>query len=171
MLSPLHKALLACTLFAGFAVAAFLFGKEFRLPLFIYYCLLVFNTFFSIRVLSSITPPHAVQAVFDAVLVFIYAALAFAADSTFLFSAVSATLFVVATLKYVHLKNIVQVELRLLRRKIVLNILSALVSVTVFAIALAGYADIAAWILCGVFGISNFYLLAINPMYRTDQPR
>src|SRR3989344_4612942 len=61
--------LLVCALFSLFALAGVLFGEAPRTSLLLYYCLLLLNTFFSVRVFSSITPPNALQAVFDAILV------------------------------------------------------------------------------------------------------
>lgn len=161
--------LLVCALFSLFALAGVLFGEAPRTSLLLYYCLLLLNTFFSVRVFSSITPPNALQAVFDAILVLIYAGLAFSFASVVNFTAISAGLFLISALKYVHLKRIVSSYQTLLQRKIRINGLGVLLSLGALAFALTGYSDAAGWLLCGVFALANFYVLFLKPMYRLDQ--
>src|SRR3989344_341563 len=156
---PLYKALLASLLFAVFGITGWIFGKHQQLPLILYYSVLVLNTFFSVRVFAAITPLNALQMLFDMVLVPVYVVLAFSFDSVFLFSIVSAGLFLIAVLKYVHLKSIVEIERQLLTRKITLNALGALLSGVAFGIALIGAEELAAWGLCIVFVLANVYLL------------
>jgi len=163
------KALFACLCFA--AVGAFGWFRTAdgsgSLPLLAYYAVLLINTFFSIQVLSAVTPKNAVQILFDVVLAALYCALAFSFGSVPLFSAISASLFLVAIAKYVHLDRRINMP-KLLHRKIKINALGALLSLTAFGMATVGLTGISAWTLCIVFSLANIYLLVINPMYRLD---
>lgn len=99
----------------------------------------------------------------------IYAGLAFSFASIVNFTAISAGLFLISALKYVHLKRIVSSYQTLLQRKIRINGLGVLLSLSALAFALTGYLDAAEWLLCGVFALANFYVLFLKPMYRLDQ--
>jgi len=167
-MSSLEKSLLACGLFVVFgAIAWRAEGTTAILPLIAYYCVLVLNTFFSINAISAITPNNVWQNFFDGALVCIYALLAFSFFSVPLFTAVSSLLFVFSFGKYVHLDRIVNYRL-FLRRKMRINALGFILSLTAFGIALSGYATAAAWLLFITFAIANIYLLAIKPMYRLE---
>ena len=161
-----EKAAIACLLFIGFGVFGWFRAVEtFSLPLLLYYVILVVNTFFSIRTFAPITPRNTVQTLFDIVLAILYLALALSFASVFFFSLISAALFLGAVGKYTHLLRLVAYP-TLLRRKIRLNALAALLSAVVFCTAVAGFPEIAAWLLCIVFGLANIYVLVIRPMYR-----
>ncbi|MBI4079685.1 hypothetical protein HY414_00445, partial [Candidatus Kaiserbacteria bacterium] len=129
----------------------------------------VLNTFVSIRTFAAITPKNAPQNIFDLILALTYAALAFTVDSVLRFSLLSTALFVVAALKYIHLRSLIVIERRLIARKILLNSLGAGLSSLAFIITLWGSANVAAWTLSLTFTLANVYLLFVRPMYRLDQ--
>ena len=169
-ISPSQKSLIACLLFIIFGLVGWFLSTSntmHSLPLLLYYAVLVFNTFFSIRAFSAITPRNSAQTAFDMVLVGIYCALAFSFASTVYFALFSALLFLVAVAKYVHLRKLIASS-TLLERKIRIDVLGALLSVATLCIAVAGWPLGAAWILCIVFALASVYLLLINPMYRVD---
>ena len=141
------------------------------LPLLLYYGALIVNTFFSIQVLSAITPKSTTQTVFDITLVGIYCGLAFSFSSTATFSLVSAGLFMFSIAKYLHLSRITTSSLKLLRRKIWINALGALLSLIAAGLAALGSPLLAAWLLGVVFTLASIYLLTMGDMYRSDQAR
>ncbi len=168
MSSSIRKAAGACVLFAAFGAAGWLWTEPDAgsLPLLGYYAVLVINTFFSIRALASITPRNTPQTLFDAALVCTYAALAFSFSSTILFLAISALLFMLSIAKYTHLNRLVSYP-ELLRRKITLNALAALLSGVMLAVAFTGYPDAATWALFVSFALPSIFLQII-PVYRLD---
>jgi len=161
------KAIAACTAFTIAGVAGFIFFPHTNETLLLvgYYAVLVLNTFFSIKAFAAITPKNTPQALFDAVLVLIYIALALSFSSVIQFSVVSWGLFVLANVKYMHLEGLIP-QKKFLQHKMRLNWLGAFLSGVAFAIALLGLALPAAWTLFVIFSIAQFYLLVINPMYR-----
>jgi hypothetical protein len=170
MPSPTVKALSACLFFAAVGAFAWLRDPDsaVSIPLFIYFTVLLINTFFSIRAFSAITPQNTVQTLFDMVLAGIYCALAFSFGSALLFSGISTGLFLVAIGKYLHLSRLIAMP-EFLARKIKINALGALLSFSALSVAAFGYADIAAWTLGTVFSLANVYLLVLNPMYRLNE--
>lgn len=130
-----------------------------------YYAVLVLNTFFSIRTFSAITPSHLLQTIFDATLLCGYVVLAFSFNSVLQFSIVSAVLFLVAIGKYIHLKHITAPS-ELLKRKVRMNALGALLSFSCAVLTLFSSSMVAASVLAVVFTAANVYVLYINPMYR-----
>src|SRR3989338_1646505 len=133
------KAVVACSVFTVFAIIGWLYtGRSEFFPLLGYYTILIFNSFFSIRTFSAITPQNFVQTVFDVVLVGIYGALALSFGSMMYFTLISALLFTVASIKYMHLRKLVAPS-ALIERKIKVNECGALLSITTFCIAVAGW--------------------------------
>jgi hypothetical protein len=168
MTAATKKALFACACFS--AIGAFgwiVYGSAQSLPLLGFYAILILNTFFSIRTLSSITPQHVVQILFDAVLVCTYIALALSFSSALMFAGFSAGLFLISIGKYARLNTITNYP-KLLRRKMKINTLGALLSLSALVIADAGYSLFAEWLLFTLFALANIYLLGIKPMYRLD---
>lgn len=171
--SSTGKAVLACSVFACAAIfgcANSINGGIEWLPLFLYYVILIINTFFSIRTFSDITPSSTIQTIFDAALALSYCMLAFSFNSVSLFSGITVTLYFIALGKYAHLNRLINSP-GLLRRKIRVNALGASLSICALGIAALGLNQIAAWVLCIVFLFANIYLLAINPMYQIEAPK
>ena len=167
-----YGAVIACIFFTGVGVAAWwTLGWTVVLPpLLAYYATLVVSTFFSIRIFAPLTPASAIQRAFDVVLVLVYAMLAFSMQSSVSFSGVSAALFLVSIVKYLHLQQLIG-RTPTLSRKIRLNVLAALLSCASFGISLAGFPILAAWLLGMIFVAANVYLLTINPMRPIERPR
>lgn len=169
--AAVRKATTACLFFTGVGIAAWwvVGWTAVPPPLLAYYAALVLNSFFSIRTFAPLTPANAMQYALDAALVLVYFGLAFSMHSATLFSAVSAALFLISIVKYVHLQQLIE-STPLLSRKIRLNMLAALLSSVSLGISLAGFPALAAWLLGTIFVLANVYLLAINPMYRIERP-
>lgn len=138
-------------------------------PLFAYYAVLIINTFLSIRTFGALARGSIAQSVLDIVLIFMYVLLAFSIWSATLFAAVSAVLFFVSIIKYVHLQRHVSTAL-LLSRKIRLNTLAALLSCVAFGISL-GFPQLAAWLLGAAFVLASIYLFLTDSMYRIGHER
>src|SRR3989338_2228990 len=139
------------------------------LPLVLYYAILLWNTYFSIRLFSQITPPRDVaQIVSDILLLLLYmlTAVSFWSVSRFLFF--SLLLFIVATLKYASLLSIVQ-HPKLLKRKIRVDLLGVLAHALAFGGAVAGFPSLSAWSLAVVFIIANVILFSVYPLYQLDR--
>lgn len=141
------------------------------LPLEIYYAVLVVNTFFSIKVFTSIIPPHPIQTILDLSLGALYVVLAFSISLPLVFCVCSALLFVLANVKYMHVSALMPAYRTFLTRKMHLNTMGALLSLASFALAISGYPLIASWALASLFSIANVYLLCIRPMYRLEPTR
>src|SRR3989344_3335545 len=158
-MAPARKAVLVCLLFAGIGLFGWFttgFANAASVPLLVYYAVLLINTFFSIRIFSAITPKNIIQTLFDGVVAIFYLALAFSFGSVTTFAAVSAGLFLLAVAKYVHLKILISSS-ALLRRKIVLNTLAALLSLFALTLALLGFSEATAWALGIIFALANIY--------------
>ena len=162
------KAIAACAAFTIAGVIGFVFFSHTNETFLLvgYYAVIVLNTFFSIRAFAPITPKNVSQALFDAVLVLIYIALALSFRSIIQFSVVSWGLFVFANFKYMHLEALVPQQKEFLQHKMRINWLGAFLSAIAFALALLGFPLLAAWSLFVIFAIAQFYLLIIDPMYQ-----
>ncbi|MBX4211090.1 hypothetical protein KW783_03935 [Candidatus Parcubacteria bacterium] len=139
-----------------------------ELPLIIFYVVLLVNTFFSIRLFARFIPKNnMVQNSIDTALALFYIILAFSIRSVSFFTFVLFFFFLVATTKYILLRTIVH-EPRLLRRKILINSLTAFMAVVALVGIQTGWSRQTAWSLVTVFSLANIVFLAIIPMYRLD---
>ena len=139
------------------------------LPLVIFYFVLVFNTFFSIRLFSQISPRgEKSQFVIDGILFIAYLFLALNLNSLEGFLIFGLILFIMATIKYAFLLNITSHE-GLMKRKIIVDLLGVLA----FALALGGvelgFPRTSSWLLAVVFTIANVLLFSVFPLYRLDR--
>ena len=139
------------------------------LPLFIFYCVLVFNTYFSIKLFSQIIPgDNVLQKIMDAILIILYVLLALNIHSIIWFVLVDTLLFIMAAAKYAFLLNHTDHPL-LLKRKILIDLLGILLSTLTLVGIISGYETVSVWLFAMVFLIANILLLSVWPMYRLDR--
>ena len=139
------------------------------LPYLIFYATLTVNTYFSIGLFASIYPEDGlVQRGIDGLLVFLYTMLAFSFAEPIRFNILVIALFIVATLKYAHLRCKIDYPV-LLRKKIRIDLLGVCMGVGAFILTLAESSIVGIWSLAVIFGIANIYLLFIEPMYRIEE--
>lgn len=131
----------------------------------LFYAVIVFNTFFSVRLFARVTPPSFWQTIVDSTLVLSYVALALAIGREWAFPFFALCIFIAAVAKYTLMLRIVPHE-KLLKRKITIDILGVALCTVTLGIALTGWILTSAWFLAAVFTLSNVYLLLIRPMYR-----
>ena len=99
-------------------------------------------------------------------LVVVYFFLALSIGRPLLFEAAGSVLFALATIKYIYLSR--DVHLRIVKRKILIDLLGSILCAASFTNALGGDAGKSAWIQMIVFAVANVYLLAVRPMYRIE---
>ena len=137
------------------------------LPLAIFYLALLINTYFSVKLFSQIIPKSdTLQNVTDAVLVLFYFGLPLALETPLLFYFLSSVFFICSCMKYVFLLGTIA-QPKLLKRKILLNLLGALGCLVTFGTAVAGYQSVS-WIFASAFCIGHVIVLFVRPMYRLD---
>lgn len=137
-------------------------------PLVIFYLALVINTYFSIKLFSSITTSRMIaQDVTDVLLFVIYVAMALNMNSRSLFVYLTLLLFIVAAIKYSFLLRIIN-HPKLLKRKILVDLSGVLGSALVLGGIMAGYETLSIWIFSGGFVASNLLLFFVWPLYHPD---
>ena len=94
--------------------------------------------------------------------------LAFSFAEPIRFNILVIALFIVATLKYAHLRCKIDYPV-LLRKKIRIDLLGVCMGVGAFILTLAESSIVGIWSLAVIFGIANIYLLFIEPMYRIEE--
>lgn len=164
-----QKARIATLAFAiwGGAVAAFTITHWIvAWPLLFFYATLVIDTYFSVRVFSTIAPPRdRFQQWADAVIVILYLGLATRFEQPLDFTIIAALLFLACILKYAILTDAVPLYRPFLHRKIALDSLGALVCLlAAFGIAL-GYVRAATLALAFLNAGANVYILILKPFY------
>jgi len=168
MKDPTTKAWLATGAFAlAGAVSFFVVApiSPYLLPHLIFYAVLVVNTFFSIRFFPRIAPENASQVAIDAVLVFLYLALAASIGRPVQFAFFALCLFIAASTKYPLLLLVIP-QTNVLKRKILIDLMGTAACAVVLGATILGYAFGAAWAAAIGFTLANVYLLLIRPMYR-----
>ncbi len=142
---------------------------EVSLPLFIFYIILMINTYFSLKLFLAIIPTHIFeQKMMDVLLIISYILLAFSFKYALLFSYLLTLFFILATLKYALFVKHNEKHPRLLRRKIVVNILGTLLSLLTLGGILLGYETYSLWFLPIVFLFANIVIFFISPLYKLD---
>ena len=168
---PLFEAAFVSFIFliAGILSWIFTISAPYVLPaLMIFYVILVINTFFSIKLFSSITPPgNKMNNFIDVILFFLYIISAFYLPVPTFFMLFMLLLFIVATLKYACLLQIVR-HTRLLKKKIIVDLMGCVMCAVVLIAMILGYENEAAWGLAIVFAIANFLLFFVWPLYKLD---
>ena len=160
-------ATLLFTLWAGIIVFHF-HVYPYSTAVWTFYVLLIFNTFFSVRLFATITPrEHSGQKMWDTLLTLCLLALplTFAMPLNFVF--LTLVLFVAATLKYIFLIPIIDFS-KLLFRKIRIDTLGILICVMCIAGIFRGYTNVSLNLWTLVFFFSNLYVLWHDPLYRLE---
>jgi len=136
------------------------------LPFGIFYATIVFNTYFSVKLFSSITDPkNGAQIFMDAILVVLYAYLAWSMGDALHFAFAGALLFLAATAKYALLLGLTE-QSKLLKKKILVDTSGTTLFVLALYGVIAGYPVQSIWALAIVFVVANVILFSVWPLYR-----
>ncbi len=139
------------------------------LPLALFYLTIDINTYFSIVLFTRIIPKGMIeQDIFDIILVALYIGLAFSLGNPLMFAFLILFIFIVATIKYAQLLNVIN-QPKLLKRKITIDLCGVMMGALSVGGILAGYQNYSMWLLAIVFIIVNIFLLLIWPMYVADK--
>lgn len=169
-LRPNTRALLAVVCFSLALLAGLLFtagSPSSKLPMGIFYALLIVNTYFSVKLFGAITVYDRKQNLIDCVLFLFYLGMAFSVGKPALFAFLLAVFFAVATLKYVFMLGAVP-HPQLLKRKITADILGTMFGLAVFGGVVLGYETFSLWAMAAVFGLANVGMFFVYPLYRLD---
>lgn len=163
-----QRAFLATLLFTiVFIVGAYTTITDWQqaLPLVIFQAAVIYHAYYSIRCFSSIIPPNNQHQLYiDAVLTALYILLPFYFNSATCFVLVSAIMLAVAALKYAAILDHIPYP-KTLRRKIIADVLGALLCLLALAAILEGYETLAttAWVV--IMALATIYYMAIRPLY------
>lgn len=140
------------------------------LPLILTYAVLVYDTFFSVRYFSAITPVNdSVQNFFDLILIISYGLIALNLNNPLGFMASTSGMFLIATGKYIVLRQRIGGS-TILSRKVHIDILGAvgygLCTVPIFF----GWIWQASWVLFIAYTMVNIQILWRNPLYPYTKP-
>ena len=165
------KAWIVSTLFTFAFIFALMFQEfDWRkvIPLIIFYSILVFNTFFSIRTFSRIAPPKSLtHNLFDLVLVFLYIMMATSIDNATYFIFFNLLIFAVSAIKYTLLLENLEYDI-ILKRKILIDVLGVFSTGVVIGGIMAGYVMWSIWSWVIIFFLANIILFILWPFYRLD---
>src|SRR3989344_5835049 len=164
------KALLVTTSFSILGIASLLFSapsSELVVPHVLFYAVLTVNSYFSVRLFSSIQPSTISQSVADTILVLMYIALAFSIRHPLAFAFFALSVFVAAIPKYALMLEVVPQRM-LLKRKIFIDCMGTALCTAVLGGTVLGFELESAWTLAAIFTFANVYLLFIRPMYRLE---
>ncbi len=152
----------------GLLMAYFILDWRRSWPLFLFYLILLLNSYFSVRTFASITPrSDLLQQLFDILLGLCLALLPVNFNFTQNFVLVSTALFIIATLKYVFLVPLSGFS-RLLHQKIRIDALGTMLCFLALVGVLWGYGrwSVILWSLTFLF--ANIYVLYWRPHYSLD---
>ncbi len=142
--------------------------KNFNLvksPMLLFYIILIVDSYFSVGFFSKIVPSKRVdQKIIDFLLVCFYLILILNINNEIWYLLSAIMLFAVATLKYIFLLGVV--DFRVLKRKLMIDILGMIVCVLALVGYLIGLEMMAMWIWSLIFLLANIYLLIIKPVYK-----
>jgi hypothetical protein len=167
--SPKERAIGATLMFAAFGlIGVFLSRGNIAIawaPI-LFYTMLVWNDYYSIKHFSKIIPPNKTsQMIIDWALVVLHFAAALFFGNTLLFAVSVTILFILAVLKYAgdlpSVKNS-----RALFRKVKIDALGALISALALAGMFLGYPWQTTVIWTFIFACSSVYVILINPLYQ-----
>mgnify|MGYP003394456233 CR=1 FL=1 len=167
-MTPSLKALVVTVLFALAGVAGFMMSEKTptTLPLAIFYATLTLNSYFSIKLFSSIVPPDdKKQWVVDGLLVVSYLALAWFISNPIFFFLAILFLFIIAAFKYTLLLGTIS-HPKLLKKKIFIDLCGVLMGAIAVTLAGFGFVIETAWAVAIAFVLANVLLLFIRPMYK-----
>lgn len=138
------------------------------LPLAIFYAVFVFNTFFSIRCFSRITPPYSfIHGILDLILLALYIAMAINVKALPYFVFFCLLIFAVSSIKYTFLLGSVEYD-EMIKRKVLIDILGVCGLSLVIGGIFAGYPQYSIWAWVIIFILANIILFTFWPFYRID---
>ncbi len=159
-------ATLAFGVFGGITAATMVHDWGTAWPLVFFYAVLVVNTYFSVRVFSTITPQHnSSQKRIDFVAVILYLCLATQFENPLNFTALASMLFLACIIKYTLLTDVIPNHRKFLRRKIILDWLGVLLCILAVIGVAANYSHITTIFFAFTNALANIYLLIIKPFY------
>lgn len=163
------KAGIATSIFVLEGIIFYLYNNSAYPALVIFYIVLCFNTFFSIRLFDSLlSSRHINQKIIDAVLFVLYTSLAWNLSNPVNAMIITVVLFLTATYKYTHMITYVP-HTELLRRKISIdNTGSALTFLVCIGIIMSGNTSLL-WYWTVIFILANIYLFTIMPLYKVSK--
>ena len=167
--SPKERAVGATLIFVAFGALGAIIARHtiaIAWPPMLFYAMLVWNDYYSIKHFSTIIPPNKKSQVFiDTVLVGLHFISVFLFGNPFLFTIAMIVLFILAVLKYAgdlpSVKNS-----RALFRKVKIDALGALLSALALAGMFMGYPWQSTIIWAGIFVCASVYVILINPLYQ-----
>jgi hypothetical protein len=167
--TPESRAGAAIILFGAFGILGIILAwpnLENAWPLILFYALLLWNDYFSIKHFSKIVPPHKTsQMLIDGALVVFHFLLVFSFNNPRNFYLVTTMLFILATLKYSYDLPLIHNSSRLYR-KIKIDTLGAGASAIATTGILFGYTWSATitWLI--IFAIASVYVVRVDPLYK-----
>ncbi len=168
--TPRTRAWLATIVFAIAGACGGLFlapGSPELVPHALFFCILLVNTFFSIRFYAEIQPRVFSQSLVDTVLAITYVGLGLSIGHPVAFAVAALALFVAAPPKYALMIAHIP-HTALLKRKVLIDLVGTVSSAALLIGTLVGYSLIAAWLFAVGFALANVYLLCIQPMYKLE---
>lgn len=144
------------------------FDWHLAIPLAIFYAVFVFNTFFSIRCFSSITPVYSwIHGILDLILVSLYIGMAINVRALPYFIFFCLLIFAVSSIKYILLLGNLEYD-HIIKRKILIDILGVCGTSLVIGGIFAGYPRFSLWAWVLIFILANIILFTLWPFYRLD---
>lgn len=167
--NPKQRAAIATGIFLLFGLVGAVIARNNILiawPPIVFYAMLVWNDYYSIRHFSKIIPPGKTsQVIIDTILVILHLVSVFFFGNPFLFTIAMTVLFILAILKYAgdlpSVKNS-----RMLYRKVKIDALGALISALALAGMFSGFPWQSTIIWTAVFVGATIYVIFINPLYQ-----
>ena len=146
------------------------FSWRSALPLTIFYIVFMFNTFFSVRQFSSITPPYNLaQGVLDFILASLYIATAVNIDDPRYFIFFVLLIFALSVVKYTLLLGVIDYD-SVLKRKILINMSGVCGCAIVLGGIFSGWIRASLWMWAVAFVLANVILFTLWPFYRIHGP-
>jgi len=155
-------------IFAAFGVIGVVIARHNLIiawPPILFYAMLVWNDYYSIKHFSKIIPPNKKSQVFiDMVLLVLHFISVFLFGNSFLFTIAMVVLFILAVLKYAGDLPTVK-NSRALFRKVKIDALGALLLALSLAGMFMGYPWQSTIVATAVFVCASIYVIIINPLY------
>ncbi len=163
-----NRAIIITSIFVIEGLMSLLYLHGAYTALVIFYAVLCFNTFFSIKLFDSLGfTNNTNQRIVDAALFFIYTDLAFSLNQPEKAMVLVVALFLIATYKYTHLLNL-STHNKLLRRKISVDNGGSLISFMICIGVILKHDYSLLWYWAVIFIVANIYLFTISPLYKID---
>jgi|GEM_PF-470701 len=166
------KAWIFTSIFALAFLATWIFDSfdwHKAIPLLIFYIIFLFNTFFTIRFFSRITPPYNfLHSIIDLVLASLYIAIALHIENPPYFIFFTLLVFVVTSIKYTLLLGNNTEDYSLLKRRLLINMSGVCGCALVIGGILTGYTRSSIWAWVIAFLLANVIIFALWPFYKLD---